>query len=331
MRARLRGVDRARRRGAALHRRPGLRRLRRVRHLLRPGPARPAQFAAWPAYPGLMDRAQQPFEAAGLDVPSYVALGNHDALVQGNQAANAAFNAVAHGLREADRAALSPATRAGLLETMLRTSPQSTVIVPPDPDRAPIDQAPSTARCSPAQATRTASRSSTPTSSPPPAAPRATTRSPPPPGLRFIGARHGRRPAASPARRGRQRRRPAVPVAQGQARRGRRRPTSSSILFSHHGPDEPHRRHPGRARRLLRRPASRRTPAATPTRAPRSRSHLEDDVVELLLGPPARDRLGRRATRTSTTSRSASRRAAASGSCAPRPRPTARTRTACSS
>ena len=44
-----------------------------------------------------MDRAQQTFTAAGLDVPSYVAFGNHDALVQGNAAANAAFEQVATG------------------------------------------------------------------------------------------------------------------------------------------------------------------------------------------------------------------------------------------
>jgi 3',5'-cyclic AMP phosphodiesterase CpdA len=53
--------------------------------------------AGWPSYPGLMDRAQQPFTAAGLAVPSYVAFGNHDALVQGNQAANTAFEQVATG------------------------------------------------------------------------------------------------------------------------------------------------------------------------------------------------------------------------------------------
>ena len=49
------------------------------------------------AHPGLLDRAEQPFDAAGLDVPSYVALGNHDGLVQGNEDANPAFNAVAIG------------------------------------------------------------------------------------------------------------------------------------------------------------------------------------------------------------------------------------------
>lgn len=53
--------------------------------------------AGWPAYPGLMDRAQQPFVATGLAVPSYLAFGNHDALVQGNQAANAGIEEVATG------------------------------------------------------------------------------------------------------------------------------------------------------------------------------------------------------------------------------------------
>ena len=54
-------------------------------------------FAGWPKYPSLMNRAQQPFTATGLDVPSYISFGNHDALVQGNAAANAAYEAVATG------------------------------------------------------------------------------------------------------------------------------------------------------------------------------------------------------------------------------------------
>jgi hypothetical protein len=29
-------------------------------------------FSSWPAYPGLMDRAQEPFRARGLDVPTFV-------------------------------------------------------------------------------------------------------------------------------------------------------------------------------------------------------------------------------------------------------------------
>jgi len=77
--------------------------------------------AGWPAYPGLMDRAQQPFEAAGLDVPSYVAFGNHDGLVQGNQAANAAFEEVATGCT--------------------KTMEGVPTLVPPDPDRRYVSKA----------------------------------------------------------------------------------------------------------------------------------------------------------------------------------------------
>lgn len=54
-------------------------------------------FADFPSYPGLMDQAQVPFDAAGLAVPSYVSFGNHDALVQGNQAATGAFEQIATG------------------------------------------------------------------------------------------------------------------------------------------------------------------------------------------------------------------------------------------
>ena len=35
-------------------------------------------------FPGLLERANQPFEALGLGMPWYTAFGNHDALVQGN-------------------------------------------------------------------------------------------------------------------------------------------------------------------------------------------------------------------------------------------------------
>jgi metallophosphoesterase (TIGR03767 family) len=46
-----------------------------------PGASSP--FAAWPRYPGLMERAQRPFTAQGLAVPWYTARGNHDAIWQG--------------------------------------------------------------------------------------------------------------------------------------------------------------------------------------------------------------------------------------------------------
>jgi Ca2+-binding RTX toxin-like protein len=41
----------------------------------------------WPTYPGLFDRAQVPFEAEGVQAPTYVVFGNHDALYQGTVSA----------------------------------------------------------------------------------------------------------------------------------------------------------------------------------------------------------------------------------------------------
>ncbi len=46
-------------------------------------PTGSSPYAAWPRYPGLMDRAQQAFTAEGLDVPWYTARGNHDTIWQG--------------------------------------------------------------------------------------------------------------------------------------------------------------------------------------------------------------------------------------------------------
>jgi metallophosphoesterase (TIGR03767 family) len=102
------------------------------------------QHAAWPKYPGLMDRAQQSFTAVGLDVPSYVAFGNHDALVQGNAAANAAFEQVATGclkpIGPVPNPENAPALLAALLNPtnllgMLLTEPQNLIFVPGDPKR----------------------------------------------------------------------------------------------------------------------------------------------------------------------------------------------------
>jgi metallophosphoesterase (TIGR03767 family) len=50
-----------------------------------PDPTSP--FAAFPRWPGLLDRAQQPFATPGLKVPYYVSRGNHDGEIQGNIAA----------------------------------------------------------------------------------------------------------------------------------------------------------------------------------------------------------------------------------------------------
>jgi metallophosphoesterase (TIGR03767 family) len=100
----------------------------------------------WPLYPGLMDRAQQPFTAAGLDVPSYLTFGNHDALAQGNQAANAGFEQVATGCVKpmegalSDLAGLADLTPAALLG-LLTSDPTATALVPPDPDRRYVSKA----------------------------------------------------------------------------------------------------------------------------------------------------------------------------------------------
>jgi metallophosphoesterase (TIGR03767 family) len=97
------------------------------------------QWAAFPAYPGLMDRAEQPFVAKGLRVPSYVALGNHDGLVQGNQAAVAAFTAVATGCVKPILPALAAGDPlAALTGTILQSDPARTLLIPPDRDRAPV-------------------------------------------------------------------------------------------------------------------------------------------------------------------------------------------------
>jgi metallophosphoesterase (TIGR03767 family) len=47
-------------------------------------PAGAGPYAAFPRYPGLLDRAQQAFQAPGVNVPWYTARGNHDGLVTGN-------------------------------------------------------------------------------------------------------------------------------------------------------------------------------------------------------------------------------------------------------
>lgn len=89
------------------------------------------RWSAWPRYPGLMDRAQLPFQAAGLDVPSYVALGNHDRLQQGNQWVNAGFEAVATGCAKV----FAPLGTSVVEPGAILSSPQSFGAVPPDPER----------------------------------------------------------------------------------------------------------------------------------------------------------------------------------------------------
>lgn len=51
----------------------------------------------FPEIPGLLDAVRQPFEAEGLSMPWYAAMGNHDGLVQGNWAIDDTFRAQAVG------------------------------------------------------------------------------------------------------------------------------------------------------------------------------------------------------------------------------------------
>ena len=98
-------------------------------------PDRPSgAFAAWPRYPGLMDRAQQAFVTPGLNRPSYVTFGNHDGEVQGNVYALQALDDLARGC-------VKPLSLSGLggLGALL-TSPARTIVVPPDPARGFADR-----------------------------------------------------------------------------------------------------------------------------------------------------------------------------------------------
>ncbi len=98
-------------------------------------PDRPSgAFAAWPRHPGLMDRAQQPFQTAGLKRPSYVTFGNHDGTVQGNIFALQALDDIARGCVKP----LAATGIAGL--TSLLTTPLRTILVPPDPERGFADR-----------------------------------------------------------------------------------------------------------------------------------------------------------------------------------------------
>jgi metallophosphoesterase (TIGR03767 family) len=98
------------------------------------------QYANWPAYPGLMDRAQVPFEAEGLKVPSYSVFGNHDGLVQGNEDAVREFEDIALGCVKPYSPAttdLASALNPGFLTSLAATS----FHVPPDENRQFVDKA----------------------------------------------------------------------------------------------------------------------------------------------------------------------------------------------
>jgi metallophosphoesterase (TIGR03767 family) len=103
-----------------------------------------AAFAGWPRYRSLMNHSQRSFQAAGLDVPSYVTFGNHDALVQGNAAAKAALERVATGCFKLmlPLSARSTSLQRGLraltparLRSLAESDPTKVAFVPPDERR----------------------------------------------------------------------------------------------------------------------------------------------------------------------------------------------------
>jgi len=118
-----------------------------------PNPANPNfvnPFSNFPSYPGLMNRAQRPFKAAGLKVPSYMVYGNHDSLVQGNAWGSQVFNEIATGcLKPVNddplnsgrptgpllNFVINPAFTAQDLLNIRTGEPKYFMEVPPDPDR----------------------------------------------------------------------------------------------------------------------------------------------------------------------------------------------------
>jgi len=119
-----------------------------------PGNVNPYSDA--PEYPGLMNQAQKPFEATGLNVPGYVLFGNHDGLVQGNAWASKLFNQFAQGClkpiadKSPENAAFDPLTFLGLVTNpdldingfldLVDDNPNQFMAVPPDPNRRLISK-----------------------------------------------------------------------------------------------------------------------------------------------------------------------------------------------
>jgi metallophosphoesterase (TIGR03767 family) len=90
-------------------------------------------------YRGLFERMNEPFRPKGFgDLPWYGIFGNHDALVQGNQNRNAAFDAVATGCAKVKGLpAGASTTPAGLAAALVEAAgdPSLSVTVPQDPRR----------------------------------------------------------------------------------------------------------------------------------------------------------------------------------------------------
>jgi metallophosphoesterase (TIGR03767 family) len=102
-------------------------------------------------FPGLLEDAQQPFEAVGLGMPWYSAFGNHDALVQGNsgeafagpvggptvELLNPAYDAIARGCVKPTRLPDGVSPEEFVADPLAHASDPGaeTLIVPPDERR----------------------------------------------------------------------------------------------------------------------------------------------------------------------------------------------------
>ena len=136
-------------------------------------PQRPVG-ATGPEYPGLMDRAQLPFTAAGLDVPSYVTNGNHDGSCRATRTATPPSRT---SRRAASRRWRRRPRAPGLDPTVLLTP---SVGLHAGPARPAAAASSTSARSRPiyartARTTRTATASSTRTRTPTRTSPPATT------------------------------------------------------------------------------------------------------------------------------------------------------------
>ena len=247
---------------AELHRRPGLRRLRRGRaRRSSTTPTSPrGAFADWPQYPGLMDRAQQPFTAAGLDVPVLRHVRQPRRPRPGQRGRERGLRGGRDRLRQADVARRRPtrhasATRspsldpANLQSLLLTSDPSSVALVPPDPKRQYVSKE----QYKEVFQRRHAGRR-----------PRLRLRRPgrggglgrrrrlllvePGARLSLHRARHRLRGRRDRAVGRRQHRRPAVPVARGRARGGDEPGRARRPLQPPRDP-EPDRRRPRRGRR----------------------------------------------------------------------------------
>ena len=245
----------------------------RLPPVLRPRrcPTAPGRPADWPDVhrPDWTARRRSRSRPTGLDVPSYVTNGNHDALVQGNEDAERRLRGHRDGLLQGarlDRMRRPPAGRARPVRPA-RPRSAAAMLVPPDPMRRYVskpqikaiygangeDDAHGFDFVDPAEDTASNDSASYYAWDPPEA-----------PGFRFISidtiSEGGQTAEGVGSARQRQHRRPAVPVAEDEldAADGR---DKLIVLFGHHPVRSLNARDPRRGRPS---PCTATTPTATP-------------------------------------------------------------------